>query len=220
MIVSPDEGAMNRNMYYSSVLGCNLGMFYKRRDYSRSGQRPQPHRCPRVPGRARWRVRTSSSPTTSLPPATVHAGYCLDELKKRNAGRIFTCSHLLASLPTALENFDRGLPRAACIAGCAGHQPDLPQARAAGPRVVLRRRRFQVYRLLHRRHQPRQERFFHHRSDDQDTHPAGQARHPHGRPAVSAYFVRSKKGFVACGCAMLLYPSFGYTPSQKAHFRA
>ena len=35
MVVSPDEGAMNRNMYYSSVLGCNLGMFYKRRDYSR-----------------------------------------------------------------------------------------------------------------------------------------------------------------------------------------
>lgn len=35
MIVSPDEGALNRNMYYSSVLGVNLGMFYKRRDYSR-----------------------------------------------------------------------------------------------------------------------------------------------------------------------------------------
>ncbi|MCI9458741.1 MAG: ribose-phosphate pyrophosphokinase [Oscillospiraceae bacterium] len=35
MIVSPDEGAMNRNMYYSSVLSVNLGMFYKRRDYSR-----------------------------------------------------------------------------------------------------------------------------------------------------------------------------------------
>ena len=34
MVVSPDEGAMNRNMYYSSVLGCNLGMFYKRRDYT------------------------------------------------------------------------------------------------------------------------------------------------------------------------------------------
>ena len=34
MVVSPDEGAMNRNMYYSSVLGCDLGMFYKRRDYS------------------------------------------------------------------------------------------------------------------------------------------------------------------------------------------
>jgi ribose-phosphate pyrophosphokinase len=34
MIVSPDEGAINRNMYYASVLGVNLGMFYKRRDYS------------------------------------------------------------------------------------------------------------------------------------------------------------------------------------------
>ncbi len=34
MMVSPDEGAMNRNMYYSSVLGVDLGMFYKRRDYA------------------------------------------------------------------------------------------------------------------------------------------------------------------------------------------
>lgn len=34
LIVSPDEGAMNRCMYYSSVLGLDLGMFYKKRDYS------------------------------------------------------------------------------------------------------------------------------------------------------------------------------------------
>lgn len=34
MVVSPDEGAMARNIYYSSVLGIDLGMFYKRRDYS------------------------------------------------------------------------------------------------------------------------------------------------------------------------------------------
>lgn len=34
MVVSPDEGAMHRNMYYASVLGVDLGMFYKRRDYS------------------------------------------------------------------------------------------------------------------------------------------------------------------------------------------
>ncbi|MBC8529756.1 ribose-phosphate pyrophosphokinase [Christensenellaceae bacterium NSJ-44] len=42
MIVSPDEGAMNRNMYYASVLGVDLGMFYKRRDYSRvvNGRNP------------------------------------------------------------------------------------------------------------------------------------------------------------------------------------
>lgn len=34
MIISPDEGAVGRCMYYSSVLGMDLGMFYKRRDYS------------------------------------------------------------------------------------------------------------------------------------------------------------------------------------------
>lgn len=34
MIISPDEGAMSRCMYYSSVLGVDIGMFYKRRDYS------------------------------------------------------------------------------------------------------------------------------------------------------------------------------------------
>lgn len=42
MVVSPDEGALNRNMYYASVLGVQMGMFYKRRDYSRieNGRNP------------------------------------------------------------------------------------------------------------------------------------------------------------------------------------
>lgn len=35
MIISPDEGGMSRCMYYSNVLSLDLGMFYKRRDYSR-----------------------------------------------------------------------------------------------------------------------------------------------------------------------------------------
>ena len=41
-VVSPDEGAMHRNMYYASVLGVQLGMFYKRRDYSQvvNGRNP------------------------------------------------------------------------------------------------------------------------------------------------------------------------------------
>jgi ribose-phosphate pyrophosphokinase len=34
MIISPDEGAMGRCMYFSSVLGLDIGMFYKRRNYS------------------------------------------------------------------------------------------------------------------------------------------------------------------------------------------
>ena len=42
MVISPDEGALNRNMYYASVLGINMGMFYKRRDYSKivNGRNP------------------------------------------------------------------------------------------------------------------------------------------------------------------------------------
>jgi ribose-phosphate pyrophosphokinase len=34
VIISPDEGAMSRCIYYSSVLGVDLGMFYKRRNYA------------------------------------------------------------------------------------------------------------------------------------------------------------------------------------------
>ena len=34
MIISPDEGAMARAVYFSNVLGVDMGMFYKRRDYS------------------------------------------------------------------------------------------------------------------------------------------------------------------------------------------
>ncbi len=41
-MISPDEGAMSRCMYYSSVLGIDIGMFYKRRDYTRivNGKNP------------------------------------------------------------------------------------------------------------------------------------------------------------------------------------
>ena len=34
MIISPDEGAMQRAVYFSNILGVDMGMFYKRRDYS------------------------------------------------------------------------------------------------------------------------------------------------------------------------------------------
>lgn len=34
MMISPDEGAMSRAVYFANVLGINMGMFYKRRDYT------------------------------------------------------------------------------------------------------------------------------------------------------------------------------------------
>ena len=42
MMISPDEGGMERNIYYANVLGINLGMFYKRRDLTKliNGKNP------------------------------------------------------------------------------------------------------------------------------------------------------------------------------------
>ena len=36
MIISPDEGGMRRAVYYASLLGVDMGMFYKKRDYSKT----------------------------------------------------------------------------------------------------------------------------------------------------------------------------------------
>jgi len=42
MIISPDEGGMTRNIYMANVLGLDMGMFYKRRDYTQviNGRNP------------------------------------------------------------------------------------------------------------------------------------------------------------------------------------
>lgn len=42
MVVSPDEGGMGRAVYFANVLGLDMGMFYKRRDYTRvvNGRNP------------------------------------------------------------------------------------------------------------------------------------------------------------------------------------
>ncbi len=42
MVISPDEGATDRAVYFSNILGADMGMFYKRRDYSKivNGKNP------------------------------------------------------------------------------------------------------------------------------------------------------------------------------------
>lgn len=42
MVISPDEGAAGRNIYYASMMELDLGLFYKRRDYSQiiNGRNP------------------------------------------------------------------------------------------------------------------------------------------------------------------------------------
>ena len=42
MVISPDEGAMERSIYLANILGVSMGVFYKRRDYTRvvNGKNP------------------------------------------------------------------------------------------------------------------------------------------------------------------------------------
>ena len=104
MVVSPDEGAMNRNMYYASVLGVDLGMFYKRRDYSRiiNGRNPivaHEYLGNSVEGKDVF----ISDDIISSGDSMLDIGY---ELKKRNARRIIA----YATYPiftNGLEKFDK-----------------------------------------------------------------------------------------------------------------
>lgn len=42
LVIAPDKGAMERAIFYANMLGCDVGMFYKRRDYSvlKEGKNP------------------------------------------------------------------------------------------------------------------------------------------------------------------------------------
>ena len=104
MIVSPDEGAMNRNMYYSSVLGCNLGMFYKRRDYSRivNGRNPivaHEYLGESVQGKDVFIADDIIASGESM----LDIAY---ELKMRGARNIFTCC-TFPLFTAGLEKFDK-----------------------------------------------------------------------------------------------------------------
>ncbi len=104
MIVSPDEGAMNRNMYYASVLGVDLGMFYKRRDYSRivNGRNPivaHEYLGSSVEGKDIFIADDIISSGESM----LDIAYAL---KKQNAGRIFAYA-TYAIFTNGLETFDK-----------------------------------------------------------------------------------------------------------------
>lgn len=104
MIVSPDEGAMNRNMLYASVLGVDLGMFYKRRDYSRivNGRNPivaHEYLGNSVEGKDVFIADDIISSGESM----LDIAY---ELKKRKARRIFSYA-TYAIFTNGLESFDK-----------------------------------------------------------------------------------------------------------------
>jgi len=90
MIVSPDEGAMHRAVYFSNVLGVDMGMFYKRRDYSTvvNGKNPivaHEFLGDDVTGKDVIIVDDMISSGESMLDVA-------KQLKERNAGRVFVCT--------------------------------------------------------------------------------------------------------------------------------
>ena len=104
MIIAPDEGGMSRCIYYSSVLGLDMGMFYKRRDYTRvvNGRNPivaHQYLGDSVEGKDLIIVDDMiSSGESSLEIAR--------KLKALKAGRIFLCT-TFGLFCNGLEHFDR-----------------------------------------------------------------------------------------------------------------
>ncbi len=104
MVVSPDEGALNRNMFYASELGVDLGMFYKRRDYSRivNGRNPivaHEYLGNSVEGKDIFIADDIISSGQSV----LDIAY---ELKKRNAKRIFAYA-TYSIFTNGLDTFDK-----------------------------------------------------------------------------------------------------------------
>ena len=103
MIISPDEGSMNRAIYLANVLKVDMGMFYRRRDYSKkvSGLHPvvaHEFLGPKVAGKDVIIIDDMiSSGDTMLEVAEL--------LKSRQVRKIFLCS-TFGLFTEGLEKFD------------------------------------------------------------------------------------------------------------------
>ena len=104
MVISPDEGGMSRAIYMANVLGLDMGMFYKRRDYTRivNGRNPivaHEFLGSSVEGKDMVIIDDMiSSGESVLEVATA--------LKERKARKIFICA-TFGLFTNGLERFDK-----------------------------------------------------------------------------------------------------------------
>lgn len=104
-IISPDEGSMSRAIYLANILGVDMGMYYKRLDYSKSVDGRHPVAAyeflgPKLEGKDMILIDDMiSSGDTVLKIASL--------LKKRGAGRIYICS-TFGLFTDGLDKFDEG----------------------------------------------------------------------------------------------------------------
>lgn len=104
MVISPDEGGMNRAIYIANVLGLDMGMFYKRRDYTRvvNGRNPivaHEFLGTSVEGKDMIIIDDMISSGESVLEVA-------SELKKRKANKIFVFS-TFGLFTNGLERFDK-----------------------------------------------------------------------------------------------------------------
>ena len=104
MVVSPDEGGMNRCIFYSTLLGIDLGMFYKRRDYSTivNGRNP-------IIAHEFLGTNVDGKDIIIVDDMISSGDSTIDiarQLKERNARRIFACS-TFGLFVEGLDAFDK-----------------------------------------------------------------------------------------------------------------
>lgn len=104
MVISPDEGGMSRAVYMANVLGLDMGMFYKRRDYSRivDGRNPivaHEFLGSNVEGKDMVIIDDMISSGDSMLEVA-------SALKERKARHIFLCS-TFGLFTNGLEKFDK-----------------------------------------------------------------------------------------------------------------
>lgn len=106
MVISPDEGGTNRAVYLANVLGLDMGMFYKRRDYSKivDGRNPivaHEFLGSSVEGKDMIIIDDMISSGDSMIDVAT-------ELKKRKARRIFVVA-TFGLFTNGMEKFDKAV---------------------------------------------------------------------------------------------------------------
>lgn len=103
MVISPDEGAMGRAVYFGNVIGADVGMFYKRRDYTTIVNGRNPILAHEFLG-----SNVEDKDVIIIDDMISSGESMLDtarELKKRKAKRIFICS-TFGLFTNGFEKFD------------------------------------------------------------------------------------------------------------------
>ncbi len=104
MVISPDEGGMGRAVYFANILGLDMGMFYKRRDYTKvvDGRNPivaHEFLGSNVEGKDVIIIDDMISSGESMLEVAA-------ELKARKAKRVF-CSTTFGLFTNGFEKFDQ-----------------------------------------------------------------------------------------------------------------